>query len=95
MGLCGSKHSEDIPVGVSHKTAPKSNKQTASKQSAGTQIDATHTANDLPPREAARIAAEERNAKVQAANSKSELSQKLASERAKSRKAHVMEIAQK
>ncbi|QEU59254.1 hypothetical protein KDRO_B05200 [Kluyveromyces lactis] len=95
MGLCGSKPSKGVPLAAPDSSAPKSNNKTTSKKSTGRPIDATQSHHTLSPREAARVAAEQRNAKLEAANAKTELSQKLAHERAKSRKTHVMEIAQK
>lgn len=94
MGLCGSKYS-------------KSEKPLTSKPSGATVIVTDRTGkpnlaqnNDiiqqketLSPRDAARKAAEEREERIKAESSKTKLSQQLAQERAKSRKAHIMEIA--
>lgn len=104
MGLCGSKVSknEGKPLGASSNPGPQSNNNNRKASNkgrpvaeAGTRTGGPNSEPKLSPREAARIAAEERAAKLEAANAKSELSKKLAQERAKSRKAHVMEIAQK
>lgn len=90
MGLCGSKpqnkhigeNSNKGKVSISQKSVTKDYKP-----------DETLNNEKLTPREAARKAAEEREAKINAENSKSELSRKLAKERAKSRTAYVGEIA--
>ncbi|CCD26711.1 uncharacterized protein NDAI_0I01420 [Naumovozyma dairenensis CBS 421] len=88
-----NKNAEETTKGTRKK------KTVAAVQTSGTKLGAATNDDDdggkLSPKEAARLAAEKRFKEATEKETKGELGKKLASERAKTYKAHVLEDAEK